>query len=166
MPALRRPPFGRLASVVGLGLVGLFAAQLCQLAGAEVRAYDLAPRRVELARRLDIDAKVGLPPDEEGKESADIVIEAIGNPLVPRAVTMARRLGEVILLGTPRGQGEEAGVMLSDVHYKGVSVTGAFEWLPPFRASGAGWGPSLEDTVLTVLHWLREGRRRTGGHDL
>jgi threonine dehydrogenase-like Zn-dependent dehydrogenase len=53
--------------------------------------------------------------------------------------------------------------MLSDVHYKGVSVTGAFEWLPPFRASEAGWGPSLEDTVLTVLRWLREGRLRTEG---
>ncbi|MGH7919198.1 MAG: zinc-binding dehydrogenase [Candidatus Dormibacteraceae bacterium] len=164
MRALRRPAFGRSASVLGLGLVGLFAAQLCQLAGAEVRAYDLAPRRVELARRLGIDALVGLPPDGEGKESADIVVEAIGSPhLVPRAVTMARRLGEVILLGTPRGEGEEAGALLSDVHFKGVSVTGAFEWLPPFRASEAGWGPSLEDTVLTVHRLLREGRLRTDG---
>jgi 2-desacetyl-2-hydroxyethyl bacteriochlorophyllide A dehydrogenase len=162
--ALRRPAFGRSASVVGLGLVGLFAAQLFQLAGAEVRAYDLVPRRVELARRLGIEAIVGLPPDDEVKETADIVIEAIGNPrLAPRAVIMARRLGEVILLGTPRGDGEEAGAMLSDVHYKGVSVTGAFEWLPPFRASEAGWGPSLEDTVFTVLRLLREGRLRSDG---
>lgn len=162
--ALHRPAVGRQASVIGLGLVGLFAAQLCRLAGADVRAYDLAPRRVEVARSYGIDAVVGLPPDDETRESADIVIEAIGNPrLAPRAVTMARRLGEVVLLGTPRGPGEDAGTMLSDVHFKGVSLIGAFEWLPPFRADEAGWGPSLEDAVVTVLRWIREGRLRTEG---
>lgn len=162
--ALNRPAVGRQAAVIGLGLVGLFAAQLCRLAGADVRAYDLAPRRVELARRHGIEAAVGLPADDEMRDSADIVVEAIGNPrLVPRAVTMARKLGEVILLGTPRGPGDDAGPMLSDVHFKGVSVLGAFEWLPPFRASEAGWGPSLEETVTTVLRWIREGRLRTDG---
>ncbi len=162
--ALHRPAVGRQAAVIGLGLVGQFAAQLLRLAGADVRAYDLASSRVELARSHGIDAVVGLPPDEEGKDSADIVIEAIGNPrLVPRAVTMARNLGEVVLLGTPRGPGDDAGQMLSDVHFKGVSVIGAFEWLPPFRASEAGWGPSLEDTVITLLHWIREGRLHTEG---
>jgi 2-desacetyl-2-hydroxyethyl bacteriochlorophyllide A dehydrogenase len=162
--ALHRPPVGRQAAVIGLGLVGLFAAQLCRLAGADVRAYDLAPHRVELARSYGIDAAVGLPPDEEGRNSADIVIEAIGNPrLAPRAVTMARNLGEVVLLGTPRGPGDDGGPMLSDIHFKGVSVIGAFEWLPPFRASEAGWGPSLEDTVVTLLHWIRGGRLRTDG---
>lgn len=162
--ALHRPAVGRQAAVIGLGLVGLFAAQLCRLAGADVRAYDLAPHRVELAYRYGIDARVGLPPDEEVKESADVVIEAIGSPrLVPRAVTMARTLGQVILLGTPRGPGEDAGPMLNDIHMRGISVTGAFEWLPPFRASEAGWGPSLEDTVITVLKWIRDGRLRTDG---
>lgn len=164
MRALHQPAIGRQASVIGLGLVGLFAAQLCRLAGAAVRAYDLAPRRVELARAYGIDAIEGLPPDDEIKESADIVIEAIGNPrLAPRAVTMARHLGEVVLLGTPRGPGDDAGTMLSDIHFKGVSLIGAFEWLPPFRAAEAGRGPSLEDTVLTVLGWIREGRLQTAG---
>jgi 2-desacetyl-2-hydroxyethyl bacteriochlorophyllide A dehydrogenase len=162
--ALHRPPVGRQAAVIGLGLVGLFAAQLCRLAGADVRAYDLAPRRVELARGYGIGAVLGLPPDEEIRNSADIVIEAIGNPrLAPRAVTMARNLGEVVLLGTPRGPGNDAGEMLSDIHFKGVSVIGAFEWLPPFRASEAGWGPSLEDTVITLLQWIRQGRLHTDG---
>lgn len=162
--ALHRPAVGRQASVIGLGLVGLFAAQLCRLAGAEVRAYDLAPRRVELARGYGIDAVLGLPPDGEIRDTADIVIEAIGNPfLAPRAVTMARKLGEVVLLGTPRGGGQDAGSMLSDIHFKGISMIGAFEWLPPFRAAEAGWGPSLEDALTTVLGWIREGRLQTAG---
>ena len=162
--ALRQPVVGRQAAVIGLGLVGMFAAELFQLAGADVRAYDLAPRRVDLARRLGIDSEVGLPRGDEGRNCADVVIEAIGNPrLVPRAVTMARSRGEVILLGTPRGPGEDAGAMLSDVHLKGVSVTGAFEWLAPFLASEAGWGPSLEDSAITLFNWIREGRLRTEG---
>jgi threonine dehydrogenase-like Zn-dependent dehydrogenase len=53
--------------------------------------------------------------------------------------------------------------MLSNVHHKGVSITGAFEWLPPFHDAKAGWGPSLEMTVHTVMNWIRSGRLRTAG---
>ena len=164
MRALRTSAFGRTGVVIGLGLVGLFAAQLYSSGGGEVLGLDRAPRRVELAKSLGITAEVG-PDDTSWRTNmADTVIEAIGNPaLVPVAVDMARPLGEVILLGSPRGQGGEMGPMLSDVHHKGVSITGAFEWLPPFHDAKAGWGPSLETTVHTVMSWIRTGRLRTEG---
>lgn len=164
MRALHRPAFGREALVVGQGLVGLFAAQLLAIAGADVVAYDRAPRRVELARSLGVDARVGPAEGEELKEVADIVFEAIGNPrLVPVAVAMARPRGEVVLLGSPRGPGDDAGAVLSDIHHRGISLTGALEWLIPFHAAAAGTGPSLEDTVLMIMRWARSGRLRTEG---
>ncbi|HEX4216408.1 MAG TPA: zinc-binding dehydrogenase [Candidatus Dormibacteraeota bacterium] len=164
MRALHRPAYGRDVVVIGQGLVGLFAAQLLDIAGAEVVAYDRAPRRVELARSLGVDARLGPAEGEELGEIADIVIEAIGNPrLVPAAVAMARNLGEVVLLGSPRGPGDDAGPVLSDIHHRGISLTGALEWLVPFHAASAGTGPSLEDAAHMVMRWIRSGRLRTEG---
>jgi 2-desacetyl-2-hydroxyethyl bacteriochlorophyllide A dehydrogenase len=162
--ALHRPAYGRDAVVIGLGLVGLFAAQLLGIAGADVVAYDRAPRRVEFARSLGVDARVGPAEGEVLSEVADIVFEAIGNPhLVPGAVRMARGHGEVVLLGSPRGPGDDSGAVLSDIHQRGISLTGALEWLVPFHAASAGIGPSLEDTTLRIMRWIRNRRLRTEG---
>ncbi|HEY1739035.1 MAG TPA: hypothetical protein VGI86_10010, partial [Acidimicrobiia bacterium] len=73
--------FGGPALVIGLGLVGNLAAQLCREAGAyPVAAVDTAPQRVEWARACGIDARVA----RDGA-SAPYVIEAVGLAAALRA---------------------------------------------------------------------------------
>jgi 2-desacetyl-2-hydroxyethyl bacteriochlorophyllide A dehydrogenase len=106
---------GDKVAVIGLGLVGNFAAQLFQLAGCEVIAFDVAQRRIDLARECGIrnvhnaaqEDPVRITREWAGAEDdrggARIVVEAIGrSELAAQAVEMAGRHGEVVLLGSPR----------------------------------------------------------------
>lgn len=164
---------GRTAAVIGLGLVGNFAAQLFQLAGLRVVAFDPAPRRVDLARRCGIAGAQAAVGDEAearvrectGGEGADVVVEAIGNPaLIPGAVRMCARLGEVILLGSPRGpMPQDTGPAWSEIHHRGIHVVGALEWLLPFHRREAGAGHSIETNYLRLIDWVRRGALQTGG---
>lgn len=164
---------GGWAAVLGLGLVGNFAAQLFQLAGLRVAAFDPAPRRVELASACGIrnahtltgEAAQARLSELTGGAGASVVVEAIGNPhLIPGAVAMCRRRGEVILLGSPRGPlAEDTGELWSDIHHRGIAVVGALEWLLPFRESVAGDGPSIEANYRSLMDWVRAGDLRVAG---
>lgn len=55
---LARPELGETVAVIGLGLVGLLAAQLARAAGCRVIGMDLSPERCRLARDLGIDDTV------------------------------------------------------------------------------------------------------------
>jgi threonine dehydrogenase-like Zn-dependent dehydrogenase len=142
MSAVRKADFGLgdTVLVIGLGLVGNFAAQLFQLAGADVVAADLVDFRLERARQCGIkktvnsgnwnDLKKAVLDWTDGK-GPQIVVEAIGySPVIVQAVHLARSLGEVILLGSPRGEAVmDVTPMLSDIHLRHVTVKGALEWL-------------------------------------
>ncbi len=167
---------GGTAVVLGLGLVGNFAAQLFALAGLRVLAFDPAPRRVALARACGIRDAEDLTGEGArrrvlewtGGVGADVVVEAIGNPrLIPGAVRMCRRLGEVILLGSPRGpMTEDTGELWSEIHHRGISVVGALEWLLPFKEAEAGRGSSgfsIERNYHTLIGWVRDGSLRVDG---
>ena len=164
---------GKWVAVIGLGLVGNFAAQLFRLAGLRVVAFDPAPRRVELARACGIEhaeaatgeAARGRVLELTGGAGADIVVEAIGNPrLIPGAVAMCRRMGEVILLGSPRGpMTEDTGAVWSDIHLRGISVVGALEWMLPFKQAEAGQGNSIEYNYHRLIEWVRKGDLKVDG---
>ena len=142
MSAVRKADLGLgdTVLVLGLGMVGNFAAQLFQLAGADVLAADLVEFRLERARQCGIkkvassknwdELKKTVMEWTEGK-GAQIVVEAIGySPVIAKAVSLARSLGEVILLGSPRGEAiMDVTPMLSDVHLRHVTIKGGLEWL-------------------------------------
>ncbi len=175
--ALTAPRLSRLArpgsrvAVIGLGLVGNFAAQIFRRIGCDVCAFDLAPRRVEAARALGLAAEVadGAQAAEAVRQrwpgGADVAVEAIGVPdLAAAAAAMVRTRGEVILLGSPRGPFHgDAGALLSDVHLRGLTLTGALEWMVPFRDEDAGELPSIQSGYRLLLQWLREGSLRVQG---
>jgi threonine dehydrogenase-like Zn-dependent dehydrogenase len=127
---------GETVVVLGLGLVGQFAAQLCRLAGARpVIGVDLFPNRVQIAAASGIYA---INPDEADVASvvremtsgrmAEVVIEATGNPQVmPIALDLAAEGGRVVLLGSLRGNIEMDAY--STVHRKGISLIGAHDRL-------------------------------------
>jgi len=51
---------GENVAVIGLGLVGLLSCQILQAAGCRVLGFDIAERKVELARRLGVDHAVNV----------------------------------------------------------------------------------------------------------
>ena len=104
---------GDCVTVLGLGLVGNFAAQLFTLAGCEVIGIDPSDRRRDLAKTCGVKHVVNPAQEDARKRVAEItkgrmcetVVEASGAPAVgEKAAQFAGKLGEVILLGSPRGE--------------------------------------------------------------
>jgi threonine dehydrogenase-like Zn-dependent dehydrogenase len=163
--------FGANAVVVGLGLVGNFAAQLLQLAGMNVLGLDRIPHRVDMAATTGLDAVLVKGGDEAEAVSRrlaarpDLVVEASGVPdSVPIAVSLAGDGAEVILLGSPRGvYGGDATAMLSEVHRRGIQVIGALEWLLPVKSGPWQSRWSLYDDYLALFDAFRDGRIKTTG---
>jgi threonine dehydrogenase-like Zn-dependent dehydrogenase len=158
---------GDTVAVIGLGLVGNFAAQCFLLAGAEVLGLDISEPRLRQARECRI-ANVRSSRDRDlaeivnewtGGKGARIVVEAIGAPeLIDRAVQCTRKHGEVILLGSPRKRVTmDVTPMLSRLHLLGINMIGALEWLYSV--------PETEFARFTVLDnyrhiagWIRDER--------
>jgi 2-desacetyl-2-hydroxyethyl bacteriochlorophyllide A dehydrogenase len=167
--ALRLAPsqLGESVLIIGLGLVGLMAAQLYRLAGARpVIGADRLPARLALAEAcgvIPLDTTNRPPPAGAarilGGRGADIVVEATGSPaLVPLALEAAAREGSVVLLGSTRG------VVPLDVysliHRKAIRLIGAHETALPFQ-SDHGW--SRLRNLQLALQLLASGDLRTEG---
>jgi threonine dehydrogenase-like Zn-dependent dehydrogenase len=170
---------GDWAAVIGQGNVGNMCAQLLQLAGADTVGIDLAARRLELALecgiRHTINATLGEAAVRDGvmaltgNRGVDATVEAIGNPrTISLAANITGRLGEVILLGSPRGEFQtDLTQVLNYVHLWGngcLTFKGAHEWRYPVRAGGNGRrgdsSPkhSLERNTCIAFDLMRSGR--------
>jgi 2-desacetyl-2-hydroxyethyl bacteriochlorophyllide A dehydrogenase len=162
---------GARAIVVGLGLVGNFAAQLLQLSGMKVLGLDLAPQRVRMAQATGVEARLATKGGDRATvedvlgSGGDLVVEASGVPdALPAAISLARDGGEVVLLGSPRGTfSSDATRMLSEVHHRGLRLIGALEWLLPLDSGPwqARW--SLQDDYAAIFELLRQGQVKTTG---
>lgn len=128
---------GDTAVVIGMGLIGNLAAQLFSIMGANVIAIDVVEKRLQIAKRagieqvilsgenVDLNEKVR---DITGGAKADIVVEATGSPkLVIPALDLVKNLGQVIALGSTRGNVDIN--VYEYVHRKGVYFIGAHEAL-------------------------------------
>ena len=163
---------GDTVAVIGLGLVGNLAAQLFQLAGCNVIAFDLSRRRLELARACGVHnvyhagevdpvdvtrAWVGAA-DERG--GARIVVEAIGrSELVAQAVEMAGRHGEVVLLGSPRApHSADLTPMLGRIHLLAIKLIGALEWTYPIAEETERARHTIAANYRQILDWILAGR--------
>jgi NADPH:quinone reductase-like Zn-dependent oxidoreductase len=174
MTILRRAAslqLGASAVVVGLGMVGNFAAQLLRLAGLSVTGFEPNPYRANIARRVGIDQVIETPLGPELDlvrtglaATADLVIEASGQtPLAVAASPLARYGGQMLLLGTPRAShSTDVSGFLRDVQLRGLTVTGASEWtLDPKGRHGLqseSW--SIEEGYNTIRHLLLTGQLR------
>ncbi len=123
-PQLLAPvQFGAGALVIGLGLVGNLAAQLCREAGAHpVLAVDRSPERVEWARRCGIDAQ-----RLRDGATAPYVVEAVGLAAALReGFDAVEPDGRLVILSSPRETIEIDPYF--DIHHRGVQVIGTHEW--------------------------------------
>jgi len=171
-PRLSDAELGDHVAVIGLGLVGNLCAQLFGMAGCEVIGIDLSAARCETARRCGlrhvvhggVDEAKAYIADLTGGKMCEAVVEAIGAPaVVARAAELAGKLGEVILLGSPRGEyiGNITEV-LNQVHLWGngcITFKGAHEWRYPTRRDRNGQiKHSLERNVEILMRLIAEGR--------
>lgn len=166
---LARIELGETVVVAGLGLIGLFAAQLAAIAGVEtVIGADLLAERREAARSLGLDMLEVVDPTPVGIEAlvrsltqgrgADVVIDATGSPkAVPDLLRLPRTMGRYVLLGCPHGQVEMD--LYSQINRECLTIIGAHE-----RAAGRSDGPchrwNNRDNIAFVLRLIAQGRLR------
>ena len=164
------PEIGDWVVVQGLGLVGQLTSQLYQQGGAKVLAIDPSPSRREIARKSGVsrvvDPAVGNVTEQikeltEG-EGAAIIVEATGVPaLAHTATTFAGPRGEVILLGSPRGEHQtDLTQFLDQVHLweNGcVTLKGAHEWRYPIPKS-PDYKHSIQRNCEIILDMIRDGK--------
>lgn len=148
MTALRTSTIelGDTVAVTGLGLVGNFAAQLAGLQGASVIGIDLIDNRLELANECGIHFTMNS--NEQSVQElvytitngygVSTLIEATGVPAsVEKHISLVAPYGELILLGSPRGEHHSnVTELLNYVHLvdRGcVTLKGAHEWKYPLK---------------------------------
>lgn len=159
-----RLAFGESVAIVGAGLLGQLAAHFCRAAGAwPVIVLDPAEARLPTARQMG--ATHALPETAEAAREqvealtrgrmAEVVFEITGNPLAfPGAVKLARRLGRVVLLGSPRGP-----VTLDlhdEVHTLSLEVIGAHNTAHPAEETPNTPWPIARHVEL-FLEWQAAG---------
>jgi 2-desacetyl-2-hydroxyethyl bacteriochlorophyllide A dehydrogenase len=116
--------FGESAVVLGLGMVGNLASQLCREAGAfPLVSVDPLATRVDIARAWGLD---GAMTAREGR-TGSYVVEAVGSAgAFTEALAAVEPDGRMIVLSSPRDRVEIDPYF--DVHHRGVQLVGAHEW--------------------------------------
>ncbi len=159
-----RIDLGESVLVIGLGPVGLYAAQSAKLAGGfPVLGLDPVASRREQARALGIDGVYANPVELEAGhplmagKAPTIVIEATGRPdVIPLAFRLCRRNGRVVLLGSTRGATPQVD-FYNDVHRKGLTVIGAHVLTRPVLDNSDGRWNAWDENAL-VLRLIESGR--------
>ncbi|NOZ22915.1 MAG: zinc-binding alcohol dehydrogenase [Planctomycetes bacterium] len=170
-----KPELGDRALVTGMGLVGNFCAQFLKNSGVEVIVADTVEARLEAARACGVAATVN-PAEKEAPakvmefscgHGVEYVIEATGNPVVMDLVTSVNaKQGEVILLGSPRGEHQTDVVpLLNAVHlwrdHGCVTMKGAHEWRFPLYPDGYS-KHSMKRNAEIIFRMMADGRLKTG----
>jgi len=106
---LIKPAFGETVVVLGLGLIGLIAAQLLKANGCKVIGLDLDPDKVEKARSLGITAinsgqqdPVKYVEEQTNNVGADAVLitaSTKSDAVIKQAANMSRKRGRIVLVG-------------------------------------------------------------------
>lgn len=137
--------------VLGGGVVGLLSGFLAQLGGARVRLLEPSFRRRAAATALGL---LAAPPDASA-ESADIVIEASGNPAaLDRAIGLSRDEG-VVALASFYGERVAPVRLGAEFHRRRLTLKASqVSRLPPGRAPGWSFERRFE-LVTRLLHDAR-----------
>ncbi len=161
-----RPELGESLMVMGLGLLGQFAAQTARLSGCfPVIALDFDKERREIASRTGADAAFS-PDDPTLKErllaltrnrKCDCVIEATGNPqALIQGLESTADFGRVALVGCSRTPTESLD-FYNLVHLHGINIIGAHNMARPRHDARPGvW--TMKQDMATLLRYMAAGR--------
>lgn len=106
---LLNPTMGETVVVVGLGLIGLLAAELLVLNGCNVIGIDFDERKLELARKKgvvpingrteDVVSRVEALTSGVGADGVLITASAKGNDIISQSAKVSRKRGRIVLVG-------------------------------------------------------------------
>lgn len=107
---LTDPTFGETVVVVGLGLIGLIAAQMLIANGCTVIGFDFDETKIDLAKSFGVDAQnpgkgvdqVKYVQNVTGNIGCDAVIITASNPsneIISQCANMSRKRGRIVLVG-------------------------------------------------------------------
>lgn len=123
---------GKTVHVVGCGPLGLFAIVVAKAMGAlKVFASDIAPYRLDLARKAGADAVFDASQVKASDEikaithshGVDVVLEMSGSPIATNdAFTSLKLGGSVVMMGIPKGRVELN--LSEDVIFKEATIIG------------------------------------------
>ncbi|HEY3329024.1 MAG TPA: zinc-binding alcohol dehydrogenase [Capsulimonadaceae bacterium] len=161
-----RLEIGESAMVMGLGILGILAVQLCRIAGG-VPVIAVDPNEARRALALQNGADHALDPTGPdfidnvkaltyGK-GVNSIIEVSGvSVALSQALDCAAPFGRVALLGCSRTPGAPID-FYHQVHYPGVTIVGANNFARPIRESSPGnWTAS--DDYGAILGLIAGGR--------
>ncbi|MBD3183021.1 zinc-binding dehydrogenase [Candidatus Poribacteria bacterium] len=152
MTAIRvgQPELGDKVVITGMGVVGNLCAQLLNASGVDVIGVDVIQSRLDLAKKCGImniinprtqDIRSAVMDLTDG-HGAEYVIEATGNPpIIETACAVVAKQGQIILLGSPRGEYQtDVTPLLNSVHLwkdqGSIQLKGAHEWRYPMYDNG------------------------------
>ena len=152
---------GDRAAVVGLGMVGNLAAQLCQIAGLFTTGIDVIPWRCDLARECGIESVLLAPGDDDLRREHALVIEATGSEAGAKTgVSLVQKHGELSLVGSQWGRGAQdmdALRFLGTIFEQYIHIRSGWEWQIPTVPNGFG-ASSLSHSADAILAWIADGR--------
>jgi len=152
-----RVELGEAVVIMGLGAIGLCAAQFARMQGAyPVIGIDPSSERRKFATSMGLDAVIADASElAQGhllmtREKPPVVVEATGRPeAIPLAFQLCARGGRVVLLGSTRGVTENVN-FYADVHKRGLDVIGVHALTRPIHESVAGNWTDWDDTRLIL----------------
>lgn len=152
---------GDRAAVVGLGMVGNLAAQLCQIAGMPTTGIDVIDWRCDLATSCGVETVLRSPGEDVLRPEHALVIEATGSEGGAKTgMRLVQPHGELSLVGSQWGKGGQdmdALRFLGSIFEQYVHIRSGWEWqLPTLPTS---FGPSsLTHSAGAILRWIADGR--------
>jgi 2-desacetyl-2-hydroxyethyl bacteriochlorophyllide A dehydrogenase len=161
--------FGDDVAVVGQGLIGIMAAQLARIQGANVIVIDPSAKRLEIARRCGLENTIN-PMEEDAEEALSrmtggrkvgTLIDATGSAsVIVDSFKYIAWGGEMILLGSPRkpAEGNLTDVFIHVHRFRyNVDIKGAHEQrLPLLEEKYAKH--SVERNTRIVLEYIASGK--------
>ena len=172
------PELGDSIAVIGLGLLGMLAAQLLRAQGCKVLGIDVSPARCELARTLGCEVFVASRGDpvraarafshDRGVDAVLITASATTDTIVHQAAQMCRKRGRIVLVGVVG-----LGLQRSDFYEKELSFqvacsTGPGRHDPSYDSAGHDYplpfvrwtaGRNLEAVLDTIADGRLDVRR-------
>ena len=141
------PSFGDTIVVIGLGLIGMIAAQLLSANGCKVLACDLDERKVMLAQEFGIDAFVSNansnPVDyvmavtnQVGADGVLITASAKTDQIISEAARMSRKRGKIVLVGVIGLQISRAEFYEKELTFQVSSSYGPGRYDPEYELKG------------------------------
>jgi 2-desacetyl-2-hydroxyethyl bacteriochlorophyllide A dehydrogenase len=162
---LSRLALGESVAIIGAGLLGQLVTQFCRAAGAwPLIVIDPAKERLRTAKEHGATHILPMLGEEAALEvkrltkgrMADVIFDVTGNPpAMIGAVKLARRMGRVVLLGSPRGPVTID--LHNEVHTFGLEIIGAHNSTHPAAETPHTPWPMDRDVEL-FLEWQEAGR--------